>query len=47
MSDKMSAPVKKVPIHLQSAQCRFLVKNGKVVNDDGIAAVDVYVEEAR
>ncbi|XP_015431792.1 PREDICTED: dihydropyrimidinase isoform X2 [Dufourea novaeangliae] len=41
----MSTPVKKVPIHLQSSQNRLLIKNGKVVNDDGIVATDVYIED--
>ncbi|XP_047368950.1 dihydropyrimidinase isoform X2 [Vespa velutina] len=41
----MSTPVKKVPIHLQSAQNRLLIKNGKVVNEDGIIDSDVYIED--
>ncbi|XP_044590385.1 dihydropyrimidinase isoform X2 [Cotesia glomerata] len=41
----MSTPVKKVPIHLQSAANRLLIKNGKVVNEDGIVDSDVYIED--
>ncbi|XP_044008997.1 dihydropyrimidinase isoform X3 [Aphidius gifuensis] len=41
----MSTPVKKVPIHLQSAQNRLLIKNGKVVNEDGMIDSDVYIED--
>ncbi|XP_072946111.1 dihydropyrimidinase isoform X2 [Epargyreus clarus] len=40
-----NAPVKKVPIHLQSSQNRLLIKNGKVVNDDGMEDADVYIED--
>ncbi|XP_045035359.1 dihydropyrimidinase isoform X2 [Daphnia magna] len=40
-----TTPVRKVPIHLQSAQNRLLIKNGKVVNGDGIQDADVYIEE--
>ncbi|XP_061724831.1 dihydropyrimidinase [Cydia pomonella] len=40
-----TAPVKKVPIHLQSSQNRLLIKNGRVVNDDGMEDADVYIED--
>ncbi|KAL1459166.1 hypothetical protein WDU94_011173 [Cyamophila willieti] len=39
-----NTPVKKVPIHLQSSQNRLLIKNGKVVNADKIADLDIYIE---
>lgn len=32
-------------LFLQSAQNRLLIKNGKVVNADGIQDADVYIEE--
>ena len=41
----MTTPVKKVPIHLQSAQNRLIIKNGDVVNEDGIEQVDIYIED--
>ncbi|XP_025837415.1 dihydropyrimidinase-like [Agrilus planipennis] len=41
----MSAPVKKVPIHLQSSQNRLLIKSGRIVNDDGISENDVFIED--
>jgi len=37
---------KKLPIHLQSAHNRILIKNGTVVNADGSVHADVYVEDA-
>lgn len=30
---------------MQSAQNRLLIKNGKVVNADGVQDADVYIEE--
>ncbi|XP_058822790.1 dihydropyrimidinase isoform X4 [Topomyia yanbarensis] len=39
------APVKKVPIHLQSAQNRLYIKRGHVVNHDGMQQADVYIED--
>lgn len=41
----MSTPVKKVPIHLQSSQNRLLIRQGKIVNEDGITEEDVYIED--
>jgi len=41
----MVTPVKRVPIHLQSAQNRLIIKNGTVVNDDGEQQVDIYIED--
>ncbi|XP_013098892.2 dihydropyrimidinase isoform X1 [Stomoxys calcitrans] len=38
-------PVKKVPLHLQSAQNRVYIKNGQVVNHDGTFKADVYIED--
>ena len=43
----MTPPLKKVPIHLQSAQNRLLIKNGTVVNHDGSESMDVYIEDGR
>ncbi|XP_055677603.1 dihydropyrimidinase isoform X1 [Lutzomyia longipalpis] len=40
-----AAPVKKVPIHLQSSQNRLYIKRGQVVNHDQIFSADVYVED--
>ena len=40
----MVTPVKRVPIHLQSAQNRLIIKNGILVNDDGEEEVDIYIE---
>uniref|UniRef100_U5ERH4 dihydropyrimidinase n=1 Tax=Corethrella appendiculata TaxID=1370023 RepID=U5ERH4_9DIPT len=39
------APVKKVPIHLQSAQNRLYIKRGHVVNHDSMQQADVYIED--
>ncbi|XP_034489314.1 dihydropyrimidinase-like [Drosophila innubila] len=38
-------PVKKVPIHLQSAQNRVYIRNGEVVNHDKSFKADVYIED--
>ena len=40
----MVTPVKKVPIHLQSAQNRLIIKNGTVVNSDKEEQLDIYIE---
>ena len=45
MTTNATPPLKKVPIHLQSAANRILIKNGTVVNaDDQPVAADVYIE---
>ncbi|XP_026285845.1 dihydropyrimidinase [Frankliniella occidentalis] len=41
----MAAPVKKVPIHLQSSQNRLIIKNGKIVNATGMQDGDIFVED--
>jgi len=41
----MVTPVKKVPIHLQSAQNRLIIKNGTVINWDKEEQVDIYIED--
>lgn len=42
----MVTPVKRVPIHLQSAQNRLIIKNGTLVNEDGEQQVDIYIEDS-
>ena len=44
---KMVTPVKRVPIHLQSAQNRLIIKNGTLVNHDGEEEVDIYIEVSK
>ncbi|XP_058454472.1 dihydropyrimidinase-like [Malaya genurostris] len=41
------APGNKLPIHLQSAQNRLYIKQGQVVNHDGIQQADVYIEDGK
>ena len=36
-----------MPIHLQSAQNRLIIKNGTVVNHDSSEVMDVYIEDCR
>ena len=43
----MVTPVKKVPIHLQSAANRLLIKGASIVNADGVTQEDVYVEDTK
>jgi len=43
----MVTPVKKVPIHLQSAANRLLIKGASIVNHDGVTQADVYVEDTK
>uniref|UniRef100_A0A1I8GB02 dihydropyrimidinase n=1 Tax=Macrostomum lignano TaxID=282301 RepID=A0A1I8GB02_9PLAT len=42
---KVQVGIKKVPLHLQSAQNRLLIKGGRIVNDDGVLDADVYIED--
>lgn len=40
-----SLPVKKIPVHIKSAQNRLLIKGGRVVNHDQSFMADVFVED--
>ncbi|RNA15549.1 dihydropyrimidinase-like isoform X4 [Brachionus plicatilis] len=41
----LSLPVKKIPVHIKSAQNRILIKGGRVVNHDRIFHADVFIED--
>lgn len=43
-SSTINLPVKKIPVHIKSAQNRLLIKGGKVVNHDQEFFADVFVE---
>lgn len=43
--EKRSVKRYRLFLFFQSAQNRLLIKNGKVVNEDGITDNDVYIED--
>lgn len=45
ISASPTLPVKKIPVHIRSAQNRVIIKNGRVVNHDQSFYADVFIED--